>query len=752
MIKFTCGGCGLLHQSSEQFQGMRAMCLRCGANIQVPGPEAFKAPPAAKKSAARQSAATRRYAAAANAPGAANEAQEADAAAPIPVAAVVEKRRRPAAKKKKQVEEVEAEDSDETLEVEDERARPEAFKPVPAVKSKPQEPEDEPDSEPLPPVSRVRNLGTIGLLVVGALVILGVGYWFMQGQAAPAKKFTPTAKGGPSKAPPPPAPPPPPEKTEPKAEVIYLSAARLLKENGADSVAANKRYASKTVELRGHISRVIDAPAPKVDKDEPPPKDAPPNSGPTLVITDFNIEGQPTISCNIPAGIPKDRLPTNLKGLPVTIRATYLGDLRLKDGIVIRWQAPADDIYKGKTVELAGIVESSGDVKTLILDPFNTESTLDVAYFSKPSDQKPFTDLQSGQVVTLRGECAGRRFKRVELHNAQVLSVSTKATGDYVRFVQDYEADLLDEPLVRFPDYPIAILAVDLVKAYEQSAQAAYDKYHRRVLLVSGLVERTNASTNEITLESDTDKKLKVLCRFNKSQFERVGRARRITIRAVCTDVHKQNIVLENCMLDLSPRLANLMRMGPILLPEHFPFRVGDQLKYNVVQHTATSKVAIGLVVSYRDPGMLDFINDRQGTLNGAGLRAGQIQWDPKGKSLLAGTLRYRQSENFIEIGTPGPGGQEVLQWEPVLKLGARAGEIWTWNSGAGPSAYTVVDFRKERGQPVAVVKKVSQIGVTQTESTHVYMLGVGEIERTTHQTTPTQARKLVAEMLLVQN
>jgi len=69
------------------------------------------------------------------------------------------------------------------------------------------------------------------------------------------------------------------------------------------------------------------------------------------------------ISCNIPAGIPLDRLPKDLKGLPVTVRAVFDGGLKLKDGVVTRWQARADDIYKGKTIDIIGVGPVQGAVR-----------------------------------------------------------------------------------------------------------------------------------------------------------------------------------------------------------------------------------------------------------------------------------------------------------------------------------------------------------------------------------------------------
>lgn len=627
---------------------------------------------------------------------------------------------------------------------------PELDEPLPQVKDEPEpearEVKDETIAERIKTLAkRYRKHLMIG---GGALVLLVAAYFMFRAPSRPAPQKKKDAE--PVVEAPKPVEKPkeePVKKSETSTEVLHMTATKLIREHRADVGGTNTRYQKKMFEVRGHVVRVLDAPpSPRLEKDAPPPKDLPPSPGPTLVIAASESEETP-IFCNIPAGVPKDRLPPDLRGLPVTIRATYLGDLKFQDGVVTRWQAKADDLYKGKTIELLGVVETNGEVKNLRLDAFNTESMLQVPWFARGSEEKPLTQFDIGQTVVLRALCTGRRFKKVELHNTQI-SAMRPGVIEYPRFVADYEADLLDEPLVRFPEYPIAIAANALVKEYEQSVAAATEKYHRRVLMVSGLVEKVNRYTREIILESDTNQAIKVKARFTQSQIERITRQKRLVLRGVCTDINQRSfVVLENSMLELSPRLLALMRTGPILLPEHYPFRAGEQLTYDIAQHSATTKTVSRLTMTFKDPNLVDFVNTAQGTINGTGLRTGQVLWLPKAKLAPPAVAQYRMSESFIELGTTGPTGE--MSWEPVIKLGAKEGESWTWDSPFGTCVYTVTDFRKTRGQAAAHVKKLVQNGLTVTESTHLYELGIGETERTTYQATAKQPRKLVGEMLL---
>src|SRR5262249_54262676 len=88
----------------------------------------------------------------------------------------------------------------------------------------------------------------------------------------------------------------------------------------------------------------------------------------------------------------------------------------------------------------------------------------------------------------------------------------------------------------------------------------------------------------------------------------------------------------------------------------------------------------------------------------------------------------------FLEIGERivTKTGATEMAWESALKLGARPGASWSWSHQNIDHQLTLVQFDRHRGRPAAIIKETARLpgSTAPVEIRHVYVLGVGEVER----------------------
>jgi hypothetical protein len=93
------------------------------------------------------------------------------------------------------------------------------------------------------------------------------------------------------------------------------------------------------------------------------------------------------------------------------------------------------------------------------------------------------------------------------------------------------------------------------------------------------------------------------------------------------------------------------------------------------------------------------------------------------------------------------------LLFEPVLKVGAKAGATWRWSQADRTHEYKLVKFDSYQGQPSAIIHESIAAGKDPhhpTEIEHIYVKGVGEVERREYQRLTAKERRLIAERRLV--
>ena len=103
------------------------------------------------------------------------------------------------------------------------------------------------------------------------------------------------------------------------------------------------------------------------------------------------------------------------------------------------------------------------------------------------------------------------------------------------------------------------------------------------------------------------------------------------------------------------------------------------------------------------------------------------------------------------QMGKPQANTNEVL--EPALKLGAKAGESWTFLQKNVKHVYTLERFDNWRGRPSAIITEVivSPLpGEYQRDIRHVYARGLGEVERQEWVRLNSIDKKLLAEKKII--
>jgi hypothetical protein len=229
--------------------------------------------------------------------------------------------------------------------------------------------------------------------------------------------------------------------------------------------------------------------------------------------------------------------------------------------------AAADAKYKGKVIDVTGVVERvADDVKKfrMTVELTGNFSTVDCDFGT--SDRSALASLKTGSTVTIRGKCIGRRTiegeKYVTLENCTVVppgtnpgdkttdtgtkttATGTKATGTKPTGTKSTGPKPADSV--------IKVTATDLAKAYADDEDAADTKYKGKVLEVTGKIWRNKLYVqpeNPAICLGQKGLTLEVECRVDekeKSDLAFVNLEDTITFRGKC--VGKDDLViLEGC-------------------------------------------------------------------------------------------------------------------------------------------------------------------------------------------------------------
>ncbi|MCE9564170.1 MAG: OB-fold putative lipoprotein [Planctomycetes bacterium] len=589
-------------------------------------------------------------------------------------------------------------------------------------------------------------------LAIGGVALLSfalIGYFAFSGGSKPKPQLAaprdpaPIAKVEEKKPEPPKIEPPkkvekPPEPMavapEPRLaarEGIPFAASRMLSERSDAPAAFDKSLFGKVLLVYGTCGSV---------------------SNETIRLADRETD-QGGITCFL---IPESVSPTLQPGQAVAICGLYTGDLHLAHCSVVRVSASADEEFKDKEIELAGVVAPSSTtaadtdlLPTLILQPPLTDTLITIRCLFRQTERESVSKLRPGQPVTIRGRCEGRTFRVVRLHDCTIVPPTESTTGATraaaERFFAAYEADLLPVPRPDPAVPPIFVTAEQLAVAFEANLAQANATYRYKLVEVTGKVLQRTLGTNTVILETGTRHKFQIEAIFMPSQFATLRDERSMTIRGVCVGVRGGSVRLENGQR-FDPEAAN---PAVRTTASYLPLQSGREAIYDFL---SVEKAGDNPILRYQ----VLFVGED--LIRSTPIRAGhfpartlfgdpaiQPKWtrdftkvDPKVKNQSPPTrlTRYRVQDGTIEFrDVPPPPAQPSAWWDPVFKLGMKHGESWSGEMPDGATVtYTVMGFSKgENARQMVEIRRVLKSTKESTvweESKIMYAVGVGEVSR----------------------
>jgi hypothetical protein len=635
-----------------------------------------------------------------------------------------------------------------------------------------EEPEWEP-TEPEDDGKTARRIVLISGVVLAVLALAGGGAYFVLGRGMGAKTASKSSKSSTTRKLTTPATAPAaaadtaPEKpvVKPTDVLARIAATRLSAELGAGAAAANARYGGKLLEVTGLLDRIENQTA----------------SQPAQLRALFACDGPP-IFCDLSQS-PTDanlwrRLPV---AQPFTVRGIYTKDGELSQSELLPLTPPADIRFRGKPAEVTGVIKAihlppGRPFPTIELEP-DTDSIGELDCVFRLGDEAELKKLQSGLPVIIGGTCGGRSRDVtpgvmsyiVRMDNCQLLDTSAPPSSvarlSGIELLRAYEEDLRPfflpapgaEPLVAEP-LPLARLN----KEWATDPKALEKKYLNRVLPLSGKVlQRIPGQSLLVLISGETDHPLQVRCFFHSDDFRELSDDMEMRIRGRFTKVVGASVLrLDSCQSADSPGTRDPRRVTA----DYLPHQPGRQLTYDLAEHPVTGKKEASVkraVVVQQEGGKSETYFTHLGTLSTKGLFEDDAgKWIGHKKTtagrLPGPTFLQRISGGFVELGQTlvKKDGTRDTVWEPVLKVGARAGESWRWSEGQVAHVFLVEKFDQRKGRPsVAIRETVTTIGdaARSWERQHLYVRGVGEVEQRDWLILTSKERVLVGEKRLVE-
>lgn len=323
----------------------------------------------------------------------------------------------------------------------------------------------------------------------------------------------------------------------------------------------------------------------------------------------------------------------------------------------------------------------------------------------------------------------------------------------------------------RNPDasLPVPIVPVgDLVSEYQRSPAAARDRFEGKELIVTGLVDYPLSLEKDfgVFLKTPTAGGLKLVARFpttHNPDAQRLAVGNAVAVRGVCAGMLDdgqaalhQAVQLMDCeavdpaaLEKVTPRPGSVLGQSPgqtpgmeakpttepvggrVLTDSYFPLKAGRELLYDV----AVTNGAVTSVKRYRcvfSDGRVDRETIKLGTLVGGSLlQGGQVKWFRDVKIKDPFPIHLRGNREYVEFGTHMKGDAQVY-WEPILKLGTKPGDHWDWHGPEGVFRYEFLRVDRHKGRPAVVVQTTMPPEDAPLVTTHLYVEGVGEVERNT--------------------
>jgi hypothetical protein len=636
-----------------------------------------------------------------------------------------------------------------------------------------EEPEWEP-TEPEDDGKAARRIVLISGVVLAVLALAGGGAYFVLGRGPGPKTAAKSSKSSTARKATTPATAPAtaadtaPEKpvVKPTEVLARIAATRLSAELGAGAPAANARYGGKLLEVSGLLDRIENQTA----------------SQSAQLRALFACDGPP-IFCDLnqsPAEVNLwRRLPA---GQPFTVRGIYTKDGELSQCELLALAPPADARFRGKPAEVAGVIKAvhlppGRPFPTVELEP-DTDSIGELDCVFRLGDEAELKKLQSGHSVIIGGTVGGRSRDVtpgvtsyiVRMDNCQLLDTSAPPSSvarlSSIELLRAYEEDLRPfflpapgaEPQVA---EPLALARVN--KEWAADPKGLEKKCLNRVLTLSGKVlQRMPGQSQLVLISGETDHPLQVRCFFHSDDFRELSDDPELRIRGRFTRAVGASVLrLDSCQSANSPGTRDLRRVTA----DYLPHRPGQQLTYDLAEYAVTGKKEASVkraVVVQLEGGKSETYFTHLGTLSAKGLfdddAAGK--WIAHKKTtavrLPGPTFLQRISGGFVELGQTmvKKDGTKDTVWEPILKVGARAGESWRWSEGQVAHLFLVEKFDQRKGRPSVVIREsLTTIGdpARTWERQHIYVRGVGEVEQRDWVILTSKERVLVGEKRLVE-
>jgi hypothetical protein len=474
-------------------------------------------------------------------------------------------------------------------------------------------------------------------------------------------------------------------RASPVAE-LRISACRLAAELAAKPDATNDRYAGKIVEVVGRFNK-LDAQVATS-----------PVSGMHAL---FAVDGPPVGCALADTLIDKKRWNLLREGEGLAVRGLYVKSGILQQAELVPVMPPADDRYKGKEIELSGIVDavlSQEDDRSFpcIKLEAGTNCPLEIHCLFRKTEDKELRKLRPGTAVVVKATCGGRwgdgDKPYVRLDNSEFVYTSA-AVGrqrlEAALLAREYEEDLRSFLLPPFGgeerlNAPIAM--ADLNKEALLGRQAIEKKYLHKIVTVVGKAQ-AKVPPRTLFLESGrTDQPLRVQCMFSRHEFAELDDAPEFHVRGFVTGfTDNRTLRLDNCETLDSTGGSDRRRTTADFLP-HTP---GAAFTFDVATAATSDKkenTVMRVLAEQRDAGVTETFTSHVGSLSRGWLLSNRdsAQWvlQPKTRKVRSpGPVFYRRlSAGFVEVGQvtlTGPGKSEIV-WQPALKIGARAGAAGT--------------------------------------------------------------------------